>query len=202
RHRGLDVPLSPQIYVPQEQLSADNDMTLVIRAERAPAAVGAAASRAVRELDRDQVVDGVATMQETRAASAGQRRFAALLLNAFAGIALLLGGIGVYGVASNSVLQRRREIGIRIALGATRGNILRLVAGKSTGRIVAGIVIGLAGALGATRLLGGVLYGVGPRDPETFSAVAIVTAALALAASLAPARRATRLDPAAVLRES
>ena len=201
RNRGLDSPPSGQIYVPQEQLSADNDMTLVIRAERSPAAVGAAASRAVRELDREQIVDGLATMKQTRAASAGQRRFAAILLNAFAGIALLLSGIGIYGVASNSVLQRRRELGIRIALGATRGNILRLVAGGSARRIAAGLVLGVCGALAATRLLSGQLYGVGPRDPETFAAVALLAGGLALASSLVPARRATRLDPAAVLRQ-
>ncbi|HET9795934.1 MAG TPA: ABC transporter permease [Thermoanaerobaculia bacterium] len=202
RHRGLDVPPSPQIYLPEEQFRADNDMTLVIRAERAPAAVAAAASRAVRELDRDQVVDGVATMEQTRAASAGQRRFAAVLLNVFAGIALLLSAIGIYGVASKSVLQRSREFGIRIALGATRGNILGLVAGGSAGRIAAGVALGLAGSLAATRLLAGQLYGVGPRDPGTFGVVAVLAAGLALASSLVPARRATRLDPAAALRES
>ena len=202
RHRGLDAPQSPQIYLPQEQFSADNDMTLVIRAERAPASVGAAASRAVSELDRDQVVDGTATMEQTRAASAGQRRFAAALLNAFAGIALFLSAIGIYGVASNSVQQRSRELGIRIALGATRGNIIGLVAGGSARRIAAGVALGLAGATAGTRLLAGQLYGVGPRDPATFAAVALIAAGLALASCLVPARRATRLDPAAVLRES
>jgi putative ABC transport system permease protein len=202
RHRGLDAPLSPQIYLPEEQFSADNDMTLVIRAERTPAAVGAAASRVVRDLDRDQVVDGVATMEQTRAASAGERRFAAILLDAFAGTALLLAAIGIYGVASNSVLQRSRELGIRMALGATRASILGLVAGGTARRIAAGIALGTAGALAATRLLSAQLYGIGPRDPATFAAVALLTGGLALASSLVPARRAVRLDPAAVLRES
>jgi len=202
RHRGLDVPQSPQAYLPQEQFFADNDMTLVIRSERAPGSVGAAASRAVRELDRDQVVDGVATMEQTRSASAGQRRFAAILLNAFAAVALLLAAIGIYGVASNAVLQRSRELGIRIALGATRANILGLVAGGTARRIAVGLVLGLAGAVAATRLLSAQLFGVGPRDPWTFAAVALLTSGLALAASAVPARRATRLDPAAVLRQS
>jgi len=202
RHRGLDVPQSPQVYLPEEQFSADNDMTLVVRAERGARAVGAAASRAVRELDRDQVVDGLATMEQTRATSAGQRRFAAILLNAFAGTALLLAAIGIYGVVANGVLQRSREFGVRMALGATRGAILRLVAAGSLRPVAAGLALGLAGALAATRLLAGELYGVGPRDPWTFGAVAVLTGGLALGSSLVPARRAARLDPAAVLRQS
>jgi putative ABC transport system permease protein len=202
RHRGLDAPPSPQIYLPEEQFSADNDMTLVIRAGRNASSVGLAASRAVREIDRDQVVDGVATMEETRASSVGQRRFAAILLNVFAGIALLLAAIGIYGVVSNGVLQRTRELGIRLSLGATPGGILRLVAGENARGIAAGLVLGLAGAFAATRILSGVLYGIGPRDPWTFGAVALLTAGLALAASLLPAHRATRLDPSAVLRQS
>jgi putative ABC transport system permease protein len=202
RHRGLDVPQSLQIYLPQEQFSADNDMTLVIRAERSPASVGETAAREVRKLDRDQVVDGIATMDQTRSASAGNRRFAALLLNAFAGIAIALAVIGIYGVISNAVLQRTREFGIRIALGATRASILRLVAGGSLRWIGAGLGIGLAAALASMQLLASELYGVGPRDPGTLFAVVALTAIITLAASLVPARRATRVDPAAALRHS
>jgi len=202
RHRGLDAPPSPQVYLPEEQFSADNDMTLVIRADDGAVAAGLAASRVVRKMDRDQVVDGIATMEETRASSAGERRFAAILLNVFAGIALLLSAIGIYGVVSNGILQRTREFGIRLALGATPGGILRLVAGGNARAIGWGLALGLAGALAATRLLSGELYGVGPRDPWTFGAVAVLTAALALGSSLVPATRATRLDPAAVLRQS
>lgn len=202
RHRGLDAEPSPQIYLPQEQFSADNDMTLVVRAPRTTAASANAVSRAVAAIDRNQVVDGVATMEETRAASAGRRRFAAVLLDAFAAIALLLAGIGVYGVVAHSVLQRTRELGIRIALGATRGSVLRLVATENVRSIAAGVALGTAGALATTRYLAGELYAVGPRDPATFAAVVVGVSALALGACLVPARRAARLDPAAVLRQA
>jgi putative ABC transport system permease protein len=202
RHRGLDAPTSLQIYLPQGQFSADNDMTLVIRADRAAGRLGEAAARQVRKLDRDQVVDGVATMDQTRASSAGNRRFAAILLNSFAGIAIVLAVIGIYGVISNTVLQRTREFGIRLALGATRGSILRLVASGSLRWIGAGLVIGVSAALASMQLLASELYGIGPRDPLTLAVVLAATAVVTLAASLVPARRATRVDPAATLRHS
>jgi putative ABC transport system permease protein len=202
KHRGLDAPQSLQIYLPREQFYLDNDMVLAVRASGGLPELGRAVSTAVRALDRDQVVDHIGTMEETMADSAGRRRFAATVLGAFAAMALLLATIGIYGVVSRSVTQRRREFGIRMALGADRSAVLRLVAGRTLPWIGAGLVLGLAGAFSLTRLLASQLFGIGPRDPGTLAAVVAVLAAVGLTASLVPARRATRLDPSAVLRES
>jgi len=201
RHRGLDVPLSFQIYLPQEQFSADNDMILVYR-NRDGGDVSRAAAAAVRSLDRDQVVDHVAPMEEIMAESASRRRFATAVISAFGAMAVLLAIVGIAGVAGRAVGQRRREFGVRLALGATPSSILRLVAAGSAGWIGLGVAAGLVAALGFTRLLASELFGIGPRDPVTLLTVSAVTAAVALAASLVPARRATRLDPSIVLRES
>jgi putative ABC transport system permease protein len=202
RHRGLDAPQSLQIYLPQEQFYVDNDMVLAVRASGRLSDVGRQASAAIRALDRDQVVDHVGTMEETMADSAGRRRFAATVLGAFAGMALLLATIGIYGVVARSVTQRRREFGIRMALGAQRSSVLRLVAAGTLPWIAAGLGLGLAGAFAFTRLLASQLFGVGPRDPATLGVVVAALAAIGVAASLIPARGATRLDPSAVLRES
>jgi putative ABC transport system permease protein len=202
KHRGLDTPQSLQVYLPREQFYVDNDMVLVLRTAGPPSDVIRAASAAVRALDRDQVVDHVETMEETMADSAGRRRFAAKVLGAFAGMALLLATIGIYGVVARSVTQRRREFGIRMALGAPRAAVLRLVAAGTLPWIAAGLALGLAGAFAFTRLLASELFGIGPRDPGTLAAVVAVLAAVGLSASLVPARRATRFDPSAVLRES
>jgi putative ABC transport system permease protein len=202
KHRGLDAPQSLQIYLPREQFYADNDMVLALRTAGSPSNVGRAASAAVRALDRDQVVDHVGTMEDTMADSAGRRRFAATVLGAFAGMALLLATIGIYGVVARSVTQRRREFGIRMALGAPRVAVLRLVAAGTLPWIAAGLALGLAGAFAFTRLLASELFGIGPRDPGTLAAVVAVLAGVGLSASLLPARRATRLDPSTVLRES
>ncbi|MGH9442062.1 MAG: ABC transporter permease [Thermoanaerobaculia bacterium] len=201
RQRGLDVPQSYQVYLPQDQFMADNDLTIVIRAQGRAFDVGRTAADAVAALDRDQVIDRVATMENVMAASAGRRRFAATVLGAFASMSLLLAAIGIYGVVSRAVIARRREFGIRMALGAPRAAVMRLVAIGTLGWVGAGLAVGVAGALLSTRLLQADLFAVGPRDPATLSAVVLLMAAVGLAAGLLPARRASRLDPMATLRD-
>jgi putative ABC transport system permease protein len=202
RQRGLDAPQSYQVYLPAEQFMADNDRTIVIRTSRSfRGAVGRAAAAAVASIDRDQVVDHVGTMEEVVAASAGRRRFAEVALGAFALMAILLASIGIYGVVARGVVQRRREFGIRMALGAPRTSVLRLVAAGTFGWIAAGLAIGVAGTLAATRLLQNELFAVSPRDPVTLAEVVALMAAVGLLACLIPARRAMRVDPMTALRE-
>jgi putative ABC transport system permease protein len=129
-----------------------------------------------------------------------QERLTMVLLSVFAGAALLLAAVGIYGVIAYSVTQRTQEIGIRMALGAQRGDVLRMVVGQAALLSAAGIACGAGAALGLTRLMVGLLYEVRPADPLTFGAVAVVLAAVALLASYVPARRATRVDPVIALR--
>ena len=129
-----------------------------------------------------------------------QRRFTAFLLGSFAALAVILAGIGVHGLLSYNVARRRQEIGIRMALGASRGDVLRLVLGEGLVIITAALIVGLAGAVALTRLLQALLFGVSPTDPLTFVVVATVLTAVALVATLLPARRAARVDPLPALR--
>jgi putative ABC transport system permease protein len=146
-------------------------------------------------------LSNVKTLDDLVGSSLGQRRLSMILLGIFSGIALLLASIGIYGVMSYSVAQRGREIGIRMALGAERRRVLGLVVGQGMALAGLGVGIGLLGALGLTRLLGSQLYSVTPTDPGTFAAVSGLLAAIALAATLPPALRATRVDPVVALRE-
>jgi putative ABC transport system permease protein len=143
---------------------------------------------------------GVEPLAATLSQSTGQRRFTMLVLGSFAGVALLLAMIGVHGVLSYTVAQRTREIGIRMALGADRRNVRRLVVGQGARMVTAGLLIGVAGAFAGARSLSALLYGVAPHDPVTFGAVALGLGAVALVASWLPARRAMRVDPSEALR--
>jgi putative ABC transport system permease protein len=151
-------------------------------------------------LDRDQPVSKVRTMDEVVEASVASPRFRTLLLGLFGLTALLLAGLGIYGVMSYSVSQRRREIGIRMALGAERPEVIKMVLRHGLALTLAGVGAGLAGALGLTHLLSSMLYEVRPTDPLTFVGVTVVLTACALLASYIPARRATRVDPIEALR--
>jgi ABC-type antimicrobial peptide transport system permease subunit len=156
--------------------------------------------RLSRQMSSQQVIFGAQSMDEIIADSLASQRFSMIILGAFAGLALLLASIGIYGVISYVVGQRTHEIGIRMAMGARRMDILRLVLGSSGGLTLTGVGIGLAAALGLTRLMAGMLYGVSAADPLTFAAVSLILTLVALLASYIPARRAAKLDPMVALR--
>jgi len=154
----------------------------------------------VLAVDQDQPVSDVRTMESVFEATLGQRRMTLLLLGMFAGVALLLATVGIYGVVAYSVAQRTQEVGIRRALGAQQADILRLILGQSLGMVLAGIAIGIGGALGLTRVMKNLLFQVNATDPATFAGIALLFVVVALAGSYIPARRAARIDPMAALR--
>ncbi|MFI5372474.1 MAG: ABC transporter permease [Candidatus Eisenbacteria bacterium] len=195
----LDGELRPMIYYPQAQ-EPSGSMTLVARHTGDAAGLTIAVRSAVRALDRDLPVTDVATMSTRLVRSMSDRRYPMLLLAVFAALAVLLAAVGIYGVLSYAVNQRLREIGVRMALGARRADVMQLIIGGGMRLTLAGVVIGSAGAVLAARTLGGLLYGVTPTDPLTFAAVAGLLSLVALVAIYFPARRATRVDPMTVLR--
>jgi putative ABC transport system permease protein len=201
RHSGLDATVTQQVYMPSRQWPfPDFWVTLVVRTRGDPASLAAAVRRAVRSIDPDQPITSVATMDQVIAASTAQRRLALLLFAAFAGVALLLAAAGIYGVIAGSVAERTREIGVRAALGATPGDILRMVLLQGARLAALGLAIGIAGALGFGRVLETLLYGIKPADPFTLGGVSVILAAIAGAACLVPARRALEVDPVTALR--
>jgi putative ABC transport system permease protein len=201
RHRGLDAEVQPEVYVPYEQAPEDS-MTVVIRTALEPSALSAAARAAVRAVDPDQPVGEVRTLEQVVAESesVGSRRTVLLLLAAFAALAVLLAAMGVYGVISYSVAQRTQEIGVRMALGASSADLVRMVVRQALALALAGIALGAAGAAALSRYLTTLVYGVKPADPGTFAAVALLLMAVAIAASYLPARAATRVSPMTALR--
>ncbi|MET0623131.1 MAG: ABC transporter permease [Pyrinomonadaceae bacterium] len=206
RHRGLDLESKPEIYVPVYQPLFSNrpvpplSLYVAVRTSGDPAALAAAVRREVAAVDPEQPVANVRTMEERLAESVAQRRFNMTLLGVFACVALVLAGVGVYGVMAYAVARRTHEIGIRVALGAQRGDVVRLVLRQGMWLALAGVGAGLAGAYAVTRLMSGLLYGVSPTDPLTFVGVALLLAAVGLLACLVPARRATKVDPMTALR--
>lgn len=200
-HTSLDETRAPQVYLPEAQwLGADGAMVLAARTRGDPAATAAAVREAIRSVDRDLPILRVATMEQVVATTADQRRFAFILFEGFALVALLLAGAGIYGVLAGSVTARTRELGIRSALGASRGGLLKLVIRQGLALTAAGMTAGVLGALLLTRFLRGLLFGVGAQDPLTFLGVVAILALVALAACLAPALRATRVSPLEALR--
>src|SRR5262245_40822134 len=204
KHQGLGQPSNPEIYtLPQQSLSNDGatrTMYLAVRAAGDPTALTSAIRSQAQELDKEQPIAEVATMEERRAESLLRARFNTLLLTIFAAVALALAVVGVYGVISYSVAERTREIGIRVALGAQRRDVLGLIVKRGMALVLAGAMTGLGGAIAVTRLMAGLLYEVGATDPLTFSAVAGVLAVAGLLACYLPARRATKVDPIVALR--
>ncbi len=176
------------------------DGQLVIRTTGAPPAVAENVRRAILEADPAQPVANVRTMEDVLAVSVAPHRFIVTLLGGFSGAALLLAAIGLYGVIAYAVSQRTREIGIRMALGADHGNVLRLVLRHGMKLAGIGVLLGLTGALALTRLLVNMLYEVKPTDPMTLAGVSLVLLGVAFFASWLPARRATRIDPMEALR--
>ena len=175
-------------------------MTVVIRTTARPGEIASLLRATVGELDPTVPVSDVAAMDDVVASSMARPRFAMALLSAFAAIALLLGTIGIYGVIAYAVSQRTREIGVRMALGATPTDALWMVIRRGAALTAAGVTLGTLAALGATRLLAGLLYGVSPTDPATFATVVLVSGIVAIMACYIPARRATRVDPTVALR--
>jgi putative ABC transport system permease protein len=156
--------------------------------------------REVQAVDSDQPLGNVRTLEDLLAQSLAPRRFSLLLVGVFAVVALLLGAVGLYGVLSYVVTQRTREIGVRMALGARRGDVVRLVIGHGMKLTLAGVAAGTVAALALTRLMTGMLFGVSATDPPTFALIALLLLAVALLACYVPARRATKVDPLTALR--
>ena len=190
-----------QMYVPYAQDPNWGSLSLVIRSSADPASLTAPVRNEVHSLDKSIPVYNVRPMSDVVAASLAERRASALLVGAFALLALLLALVGIYGVTAYYVTQRTHEIGVRMALGAQPRHVLGLVMGQSLRLTVAGLVLGLCGGLALTRALESLLYGVRPTDPATFAAAAALLGAVALLACLLPARRATKVDPLIALRD-
>ena len=200
KQEALDAEDRVQLYFPYRQ-RAQGFMSVVLRTDVPPETVIPAVRRAVQAVDREQPLSQVKTMEELLSESVGQRRLSMLLIAVFASVALALASIGIYGVMSYSVAQRAHELGIRMALGAARGNVLGLVLRQGMTLVLIGLALGIAGAFAVTRFLESQLFGVDPTDPATFTLVAVTLASVALVATLVPALRATRVDPLVALRQ-
>jgi len=198
---ALDAQVKPEAYFAMGQLAwRYRRMNLAIRTQGDPMNMVRPIQKEIWSLDVDQAVYQVQTMEQMVGVSIGARRFAMLLLSLFAGLALALAAVGVYGVMSYSVTHRTHEIGVRMALGAGARDVLRLVIRQGMWPASLGVLIGLAGAFGLTRLMKGLLFGVSAIDPLTFVVIALLLATVAALACYIPARRATKVDPMIALR--
>jgi putative ABC transport system permease protein len=201
RQRGLDRPAGTELYVSLDQHGvAPPSMNVVMRTTLPAAALSETVQRVVREVDAAVPVVRLRDMESVFAESIRRPRLLAQLLGAFAGLALLLAAIGTYGVLSYMVTERRREIGIRVALGAARSHVLTQLMKQGLQVTAMGVTLGLAGSVAVNRLIASLLFGVQPIDTRTI-AVVIATIAVAVVASFLPAWRAARLDPNVVLRD-
>jgi putative ABC transport system permease protein len=201
RHEGLDEPEKMQLYSPEAQWSdPDSDMILAIRSGGEPGALTSSAREAIWSVKRNIRITEVAPMDQVIAASLAQRRFPMMLLGLFAAAALALAAVGLYGVIAYAVTQRTMEIGVRMALGAQPGQVLRMVLRQGMSLAGLGVALGLGGSIALGRFVAGFLFEVRPSDPTMLATVALMLAAVALLACWIPARRAARLDPLAALR--
>ena len=200
-HEGLDGAAKAEMYVPVEQApNIESDPTIVVRTEIDAGGAAAELRGAVSAIDGTVPVDRIETMRQLVSGSVAQPRFRTIILVAFSLLALVMASIGIYGVMNYLVIQRTREFGIRLSLGATPTDVLRLVLRRAAVLIGAGTCLGLTGSVLLVRFIAKLLFGTAPLDPLTFAAVPILLAAVALVASYIPARRATRIDPAVALR--
>jgi putative ABC transport system permease protein len=195
----INLPMTPDFYTPHAQ-DGWNSMVLVAKTKVDPLAMAAPIRQQVWALDKDQPVFDVHTMREVRNISLALYSFSSIMLSIFAGVAVLLAAIGIYGVMFYAVLQRTQEIGIRMALGARAFDVLKLVIKNGMSLALVGVAVGLVGAYGLTRLLASLLFGVTPTDVVTFSVVTLGLLLIALVACYVPARRATKVDPLVALR--
>ena len=199
RYVGLDTAVRPMTYWPYPEL-VYSGMTLVVRTEGEPLALAEAVRREVLAIDKDQPTADVRTMEAWVSDSVSKARFSTMLLGIFAGVALLLAAVGIFGVMSYAVSERTHEIGLRMALGAQTSDVLALVVRQGMVLALIGVGIGLGAAFGLTRVLASLLYGVSATDPLTFAAIAVLLASVALLACYLPARRAAKVDPMVALR--
>jgi putative ABC transport system permease protein len=199
KQSGLDVDTRPEMFSPYYQVTVPFG-TFLVRTERDPAAMTSAVRTAMQEIDRDLPLYGIKTVNDVISESVAPRRFNMLLLGIFGGLALALASVGLYGVISYSVSQRTREIGIRMALGASPKGVLGLVVGQGVLLAVIGVVIGVAAAFFLTKFLATLLFGVSPTDPLTFAALSLILVGVSTTASVIPARRAMKVDPMVALR--
>jgi putative ABC transport system permease protein len=189
----------PTIYYPYTQVTPTS-MTFVVKTAGNPGGLIAAAAREIRQMDPGQAMPDILTMEEIVDRAVEGSRFNTVVLAVFAGIAFLLAAVGIYGVMSYDVSQRTGEIGIRMALGAQKRDVLKLVLGQGAKLAAYGIALGQAAAFGLTHLMSAMLYGVNPADAVTFAAISLLLGAVAVAASYLPSRRAMALDPVTALR--
>jgi putative ABC transport system permease protein len=202
KHEGLDATPRVQLYFTESQIPFNiNAMQVAVRTSGDPKTYVSAIRNAIHEVDHDMPMSKVNTLDVMVDNSMGQRRLSTVLLGVFAGLALLLASIGIYGVMSYTVAQRTRELGVRVALGASRQSVLGLVMRQGVTITLIGVGIGLGGAFGLTRVIATQLFSVKATDPATFLIVTLVLVAVAVAATLVPALRATRIDPLTALRE-
>jgi len=198
--QSLDVPARPEVFIPWAQ-NGMSSMTLLVRVPGSPRSIEKAAVAAVHAVDPEQSVSGIMPLSDYLAVSVASRRFTTLLLAFFGALALVLASVGIYGVVAFGVAERRREIGIRTALGARPSDVLALVVRGALRLAAVGMLVGAVAALGLARFLSSLLFGIGPSDPATFGGVAVLLAAVVLAACVIPARSALRVDPNSVLRD-
>ena len=200
RQTGLQADPYPGMFLPYSQYQASVPLVFVMRSANDPGSVAAAVRQELRLVDSQLPIYDVKTMDQVLYTATARPRFLTFLLAVFAGVAVLLAAVGIYGIMAYTVAQGTREIGIRAALGAQRGDLLRMVLSKGLKLTLIGIVLGVAGAFGLTRLMSSVLFGVSATDPLTFAVVTALLVIVALVASYLPARRATKIDPLLALR--
>jgi putative ABC transport system permease protein len=202
RNRGLDLRPEPEMFVPvrQQRAGYNNQLFLLVRASGDPAALLPAVRRTIAGLDPDQPVYMVRTLETALAESMSRQRISMILIGIFAGVALALASVGVYGIMSYMVAERTHEIGIRMSLGAASGDVLRLVLRQSVLLALIGLALGLAGAVALSRVLKSLLFGIGATDPVTLGGGALVLLAVATAAAMIPAWRASRVSPLEAMR--
>jgi putative ABC transport system permease protein len=202
KHSGVNQPTDPAVYTPfvQSDEAWKRRMNLAIRTDKSSSGLVEEVKAQVWSVDSQIPVSDVQTMDQRMAVSLAQQRFYMLLLGAFAALAVILAGVGIYGVVAYTASQSTHEIGIRMALGGQRRDVLRLIVAEGAKLTFVGILIGIVGALALTRVMAGLLFEVKPGDPAIFAGVAILLALVALAACYIPARRATQVDPMVALR--